>query len=341
MMGTKQVSTLIVLAIILMISGCKKKQPYTSPQLWSLVQPGTSYKKLYAGSTRLYGLPNNSNNPLSYTTNGGASWKYIQSNTPLLGVNCILERGSDLFANGAGAQGFGFYRSSDNGVTWVNSSTGLAGPVMCLCSRETDLFAYVYDTGVYKSTDNGITWTAMGPIINFGSFTVYFITAIGPNLIAGTEMGIFKSKDDGITWTPADQVSFNSHATDYAIVGSKIYVSVSDNAGGLFVSLDNGNSWKLVDEASQLTVVNHNGKLYSGTNAGVYWQSLKTGNIQANIAAENWQPYKIPMSAGLILTYDRTYKLTSMGTDLFLIEGTRLLPGSSNYQYSIFKLSQK
>src|SRR5436190_4435567 len=80
--------------------------------------------------------------------------------------------------------GNGFYRSSDNGVTWSETGSGLDGnasPVAVVRSGS-NLFAASLDR-VYLSTNNGDSWT----LRNSGlTAQVLSMAAIGNTIVVGT-----------------------------------------------------------------------------------------------------------------------------------------------------------
>ena len=94
------------------------------------------------------------------------------------------------------------------------------------------------DNGVFKTNDNGTTWLAVngsnGELTSTNAGSVYALYAIDSVLYAGTDgHGVFSSTDGGATWIPIN----------IGLTGNSLIVNA-------FASID--------------------GKLYAGTNAGVF-----------------------------------------------------------------------
>lgn len=75
-------------------------------------------RSLYSTGTRI--IAGSYANGLYSTTNGGNSWTKYSIVSSGASINAIIKVESVLFAGGAG-----MWRSLDNGVTWVNATTGL------------------------------------------------------------------------------------------------------------------------------------------------------------------------------------------------------------------------
>lgn len=109
------------------------------------------------------------------------------------------------------------YRSTDGGVTWQTSSTGLprseasahtllhwpGNPdVVLLGTYKGEDFSHFSGNGIglYRSTDRGLTWSAT----SLPAVDIAWITAAGDSAIATTEDGLYRSTDEGATWTKVD-----------------------------------------------------------------------------------------------------------------------------------------
>lgn len=61
-----------------------------------------------------------------------------------------------------------------------------------------------FNSTVYKSTDNGLNWTRSGTGLPPGLTFVTDMATSGNNIIASTDEGIYYSPDDGVQWYPAN-----------------------------------------------------------------------------------------------------------------------------------------
>jgi hypothetical protein len=99
----------------------------------------------------------------------------------------------------------------------------------------------------FTLTDSGISFP------NRGISHVTRLSREGNYLFVGTTDGVYRSSDEGQSWT-ACNLGFSEGANDFAVVGSEIYVALTDSA--VYKSGDNGNTWQAYNQGlpSPLTV---------------------------------------------------------------------------------------
>lgn len=227
-------------------------------------------------------------------------------------VYSLISNGTSIFA-GTNA---GIYRSTDNGVNWLQVNNGLSNlTVVSFLLNGTTLYAGTAD-GIYNSTNNGNTWTRNPGLINvmpnsiiLANNTIYagsgsgiyfsidngatwtrmtnaptaniFNLAVlnGSTIFAGTN-GIFRSTDYGANWTKVNNALGNSNVISLLSKGSIIYAG-SQNGGGIYNSTDNGNNWTQLNNIfislSIQSLYSDGTYIYSGTSGGVY-RSLDNGS---------------------------------------------------------------
>ena len=200
------------------------------------------------------------------STNCGTTWAYagfglphggtgIEGEVTALTSTSTAAGGINLFAGTSGGGG-NVYKTTNNGTSWVQVSSGLPGDdveALSSISNSTGsvyLYAGTARRGVYVSTNNGANWSAA----NFGltNPSVYSLTA-GPNGKGGTNLyagmwggGICLSVDNGATWTPVNN-GIGSNNTTHALAvmpnasGGSNVVAGTDN--GAYISTDNGTTW--------------------------------------------------------------------------------------------------
>lgn len=145
------------------------------------------------------------------------------------------------------------YRSTDGGVTWQTSSTGLPASeasahtilhwpgnpdVVLLGTYKGEDFSHFSGNGIglYRSTDRGLSWSKT----SLPATDIAWITAAGSSAIATTEDGLWRSTDEGVTWTRVDGPAGYMLSVD--VVGDR----------GLALAQD-GNVWRTDDAGATWT----------------------------------------------------------------------------------------
>jgi photosystem II stability/assembly factor-like uncharacterized protein len=215
--------------------------------------------------------------------------------------------------------------STDGGRTWTPSNTGMretavthvlldsASPV-----GQRTLYACAFGVGVYKSTDNGKAWqlkntgiTESEPfawrIVQAGDGSLYLIVARSNEGRFGQTSGsgaIYKSIDGAEHWTkmklPEGVNGPNGLALDPRD-NRRIYLAAwgqeregVDTGGGVFLSTDGGQSWKLIFNQSQhvydvtidpgapdkLYICGFDAAAYRSTDAGLHWSRIQGYNFK-------------------------------------------------------------
>jgi hypothetical protein len=236
--------------------------------------------------------------------NSDAQW--TQSNGPYVGgIKTLLASGTTLFSgvNEAGtyeASGInwfwtsywnytGLYSSSDNGLNWIASSSGLGTVnVYTLASISTNLFAGT-DSGVFRSTNNGANWTGTSSGITNKRINTLFTH--GSNLYAGTPTGIFLSTINGSFWSPVNNGLTYQYIYGFTSIGTNVYAGTN---GGVFMSTNNGTNWTSIGISNlyifAITSIGNNlfagtlgAGIYKSTNNGGNWTSINNGLLNLNI----------------------------------------------------------
>ena len=148
------------------------------------------------------GLTYTGNGKVHRSTNAGLSWTGVQL------PNATNSFATECFAFGSPGLVYagtinGFYKSTDFGVSWMQSNTGLSGTHVRVMTVTPDQTIYIYTIfsstidGFYKSTDRGESWQRIQG--NAPYFTS--LTSSGNGVLYGTSSeALWRSEDSGVTW---------------------------------------------------------------------------------------------------------------------------------------------
>ncbi|MEA3477516.1 MAG: hypothetical protein U9R60_05005, partial [Bacteroidota bacterium] len=161
---------------------------------------------------------------LWFTTDGGGTWNSFTDDLPTLGVSAIIVRydnpGTILIGTGdrdAGdAAGIGVMISTDAGVTWTLSNTGMGNRIVGRLLQHPsspDIMYAAASGGIYKSTDGGANWDNK----KNGNFKDIVFKPDDPSSLYATSNGnFFRSTDDGDNWT---QISSGLPSCERGVIG--------------------------------------------------------------------------------------------------------------------------
>jgi photosystem II stability/assembly factor-like uncharacterized protein len=142
----------------------------------------------------------------------------------------------------AGTDGSGVYRSTDNGATWLASSTGLTDLyVTSLDGDGANLVLAGTAGGLYRSTDSGRTWRRQ----LHARINAIHLTPGNPSVcFAGTQSaGVLRSLDGGVTWSsPGISGLASLEINTIDVAGGRVWAGT--NGMGVHVSTDNGATWQ-------------------------------------------------------------------------------------------------
>lgn len=218
-------------------------------------------------------------------------------------------------------------RSADGGTNWTGAGGGVttgSGGVMSLVidpRTRTTLYAGT-DSGAFKSLDGGNNWNGINTgMTDGGDAAVIRDIVIDPNnsdivyaAAFSSPRGVFKSTDGGNHWMPAglndayvQTLAINAQNPSILFAGVAV---VSSLPGGAFRSTDGGNTWSLIDELSNLDVLDlvidpaDASKVYACTSAGLFksadggnsWIRTRVDNYVATIAIDPAAPSTLYIS---------------------------------------------
>ncbi|MFN5183142.1 MAG: T9SS type A sorting domain-containing protein [Bacteroidota bacterium] len=228
------------------------------------------------------------------SADSGATWSNANNGIPDLpiqsglphnfpSVDAISVFNNKIFAS----TNFGMYVSSDNGNSWVeNNNEILSTNITALASNSSCVVAGEIYTGIYRNqlasnhwerTNNGLT-----------SVTILDLTNMGEVLFSAVQnQRVFVSTDNGSNWTWAG----TGLTTDayFLIADSTRALAITTGgqfiSGGLFQTLDTGNTWVQIPtgfsgkvcaeiSSSGIYVGCYQGKVYFTDDLNLNWQDL-------------------------------------------------------------------
>jgi photosystem II stability/assembly factor-like uncharacterized protein len=208
------------------------------------------------------------------TSDGGKTWEkilFVDENTGCSDLAIDFEKPDILYAAmwdyrrqpyyfRSGGIGSGFYRSTDGGNIWqkitANFPEGMLGRIAVAVSPAAPRIVYAAieakKSGLYRSRDRGESWELMSTNQVVGERPFYFALLVtdtkDTNRIYKPGFTLNVSDDGGKTYTVPFVGGGNIHSDLHAL-----YVSKKDNHflylgtdGGLFLSMDKGNTWKMI-----------------------------------------------------------------------------------------------
>ncbi len=288
-----------------------------------------------------------------------------------------------------GSVGGGLWKSNNSGRTWTpvfdSQSIASIGAVAVAPSApntvyvgtgEADMRSQIsYGDGMYKSTDAGKTWKHIGLeatrqigriAVDPKNPNVVFVAALGHVYGVNAERGVFRSKDGGATWQKVLFKNENVGAIDvtldpqnsqivYATLWNtrrppwSIYPPAYGAGGGIFKSIDGGNTWNELTNGVPvegqgrigLAVARTNpnriyaiidaktGGLYRSDDAGKSWSLI---SADKRIWGRGWYFCKVvadPKNPDIVYVSNTSvYKSTDAGKTWTAIKGA---PGGDDY----------
>ena len=229
------------------------------------------------------------NEGIFLSSNDGTSWSHLNNGVPDAYIYSLASGGNNIFA---GTRMSGIIMSTDNGAGWSSVNNGLslwnAENFISLTTMNANIIAGTYEGHVYLSNNNSINWICIG---DFGTArSINAITVTGNNIFAAIGQGngsggVWRTTDLGVNWTMLNSGLFSlNDVWDITTSGNNLLARVTGNnpgEAGLFISLNNGNSWNQVTYngapltgKGPLSVSGNNiffGTSYYSTDNGVTW----------------------------------------------------------------------
>lgn len=182
----------------------------------------------------LFAISNGTKGRIYKSTNSGGNWATIDS--VYIHLQKINFSGGFGFCTGSDGK---IIRSSDNGTTWVLTTTLTANYATDIKFNSGNGFCIADNQTVYKTTDNGSNWIQIlnhqnRPYV-LNPLTANSCLVFGAGVYSGGDFGtwdgeVLQTTNAGSTWTateinsivPIRYTSFYSATEGYAVAGSKL-----------------------------------------------------------------------------------------------------------------------
>ncbi|MEP7338993.1 MAG: BACON domain-containing carbohydrate-binding protein [Acidobacteriota bacterium] len=229
------------------------------------------------------------------STDQGANWRSTGVGVITPYISSLLVSGGNVFV---GADGERVYRSSDRGNTWKLINNGLSVPnaygyISALGAQGTTLYAGSVFGWIFVSTDQGESWTPLNTGLTpqrdifFAPATCF--ASIGDQLFVSTNGGgVYRLDNNARRWLPVSVGLPDKQVNSLFAVGSKLVAGMANYYNGIYVSTDQGQSWRPAasspqDVVSAFVMVGSDiyGAAYQSVlrshDQGETWQEMKTG----------------------------------------------------------------
>ena len=191
-----------------------------------------------------------------------SQWQLMSSGNGMDTVLSIGAIGNNLCA---GTYSSGVKYSTNNGVTWIQSSLN-GNQVRAITVNGSNLFAVALygGAGILVSTNNGANWTTSN-----NQETFYSLGSHGNYIYAGTAStgNLWYSTNGGTNWALNSlSGNFDERISSFAFNGNNTYAG-DGYAGAVAMSTNNGNNWTSIASGTAVLSL-----AYSGNNliAGTY-----------------------------------------------------------------------
>ena len=261
------------------------------------------------------------------TIDGGENWSKIWEGDSLARWLCIGQNPINLVSStgifdreAANTTGIGIVKSSDGGINWAQSNTGITGSLFIggMSDSATAGLLYIatgnnaevnYNTpikgGVFKTTNGGINWTEVisSTDVIMPGYTedVFNAVKIAPSnndiVYAASSYAFYKSINGGTSWT-GHRGGTQSSPSPWGPSGIRAGVPIE-------ITIDKANP-------DILFAANYGGGIFKSTDGAKTWQVLGSGYTGATILKIATDPQN-PL-AYLNVGRSGPYKSTDKGT---------------------------
>lgn len=175
------------------------------------------------------------------------------------------------------------------------------------------IYAVSYGQGVIKSTDSGVVWNPSNTGLSATLSDIQSVYYNGTNLYCGTHQGVYRSTNAGANWSIANTglpaASSSNYAKKFFKFGTTTFAiqsaQIGGGVGGVWRTTDNGDNWYsgnggLSSNMIVYQIAAAGGTLYVATSVGIY-TSTNLGISWSLFSNSNFATYGIQGTAARIV----------------------------------------
>ncbi|MEZ5196570.1 MAG: YCF48-related protein [Bacteroidales bacterium] len=207
------------------------------------------------------------------TEDGGSTYTSNTDQMPTLGVSSIIVDpvNPNIMYIGTGdrdagdAPGLGVFKSTDGGVNWTPSNTGMGSLTvgcMIMYPGNTNFILAATSGGIYRTTDAAANWTLVSS--NSANYKDIIFHPTDPSFVFATALGNFyRSADAGQSWT---QITSGLISNQRMVLGASpdepdavfcLLTGGSQTFQGIFKSTDKGLNFTRITSASHPNILGY------------------------------------------------------------------------------------
>lgn len=214
-----------------------------------------------------------------FSSDDGMSWNRIRNKyTDHYSIAVTHGKDNSVFV---GREYGGVYNTTDDGVSWRDRNRGLSTFVIFgIAAPSPDEIILLGDGKVFRSEDDGESWSefSMPSGLNRLQFNSFARNADSVSIIGSKIEGLYRSTDHGKHWMHDTLgIGYNTSITSL-FYHSNGWFFASTYGKGLFVSSDQGNSWRPVEWDNPQTIVRGVFSLPDGTMLAATGEGLFTSD---------------------------------------------------------------
>ena len=225
-----------------------------------------------------------------FSNDDGASWIQRNGAFPSMQVYSFAVSGNDIYAGtGAGGGSAGIYKSSDNGLNWINvTPSTMSGvyQVKALTVNSTHIFAGTHTGGIFMSLLSGISsssWSSFNTGLTNES--IFSLKIKGTTIYAGTYGdGVWISPTNSPSWslTSSTMPVYSDYIQALDVSGTTIFAGNRSGLPVLYRSIDNGTNWiqsntNIFNDKPVNAIYNNGSEVYVGTDSSGMFLSTDNG----------------------------------------------------------------